>query len=171
MKLNVPVTDLDITISSPEGQIAPYVLSPARVDLSTIDHDNGPPEQDDLEHEEIDFSTTSITDIFSDPEDRNTSNSHHSSNSFTIESQPENATMLIDLETDEILLPNLILRLVSQAEKTDNINTWIIDTQDTTPPPFSLQAMISFHATKPWQIQMSAASQVSHTTPKTQGLG
>ena len=43
--------------------------------------------------------------------------------------------MLIDLETDEILLPNLILRPVSQAEKTDNINTWIIDTQDTTPPP------------------------------------
>ena len=47
VKLNVPVTDLDMTISSPAGQIAPYVLSPARVNLSAIDHDL--PEQEDFE--------------------------------------------------------------------------------------------------------------------------
>ena len=83
------------------------------------------------QNKRISNSTTSITDMFSDPEDRNTSNSRHSSNFFTIESQPENNTMLIDLETDEILLPNLVTCPVSQAEKTDNINTWM----DTTPPP------------------------------------
>ena len=77
VKLNVPVNDLDITISSPEGQSAPYVISPARVDLSTIDNEQNEPEETDF----------SISDIFGDPKDRDTSNSHHSSNSFTIGSQ------------------------------------------------------------------------------------
>ena len=43
--------------------------------------------------------------------------------------------MVIDLSTDEILPPDLSLRPVPQAEKTDNINTWILDTQDTVPVP------------------------------------
>ena len=48
-----------MTISSPEGQTVPYVLSPARQDPSIVDHDNAfpdrepEPEQDDLEHEEV----------------------------------------------------------------------------------------------------------------------
>ena len=67
----------------------------SRYSFSTID--NGQNEQ-----EETDFS---ISDIFGDPRDRDTSSSHHSSNSFTIGSQPDISDSYNDLLKNRLIIP------------------------------------------------------------------
>ena len=129
IKLNVPVTELDISISSPEGQTLTHVISPARQVIGTVDQDNTAQEEgaesNPAEPDQIDllYDADDAVDIFSDPNDRDTSNSHHSSGFLTPDGQTEGVTVVHD--SDEITLPDLTPHPVSQAEKANNISSWI----------------------------------------------
>jgi hypothetical protein len=139
IKLNVPVTELGMSISSPEGQTLTHVISPARQVLGTVDQDNTAQEEGtesgQAEPDQIDllYDADDAFNIFSDPNDRDTSNSHRSSDFLTPDSQTEGITVIHD--SDEITLPDLTPHQVSQAEKANNISSWIQGSQDTIPTP------------------------------------
>ena len=91
-----------MSISSPEGQTPSYVISPTRQALGKIDQDS-PAEEEGAEPDpagpdliDLLYDEDDTLDIFSTPEDRDTSNSHHSSEFLTPDSQTEKATAVSD---------------------------------------------------------------------------
>ena len=139
IKLNVPVTELDMSISNKEGQTPANVISPTRQAPGTIQAEEEEIEPDPAGPDMIDllYDENDALDIFNTPQDRDTSNSHQSSEPCTPDNQI--ATAMSDSGNDDnnsevISLPTLKPNPIPLQEKENNTNSWILGSKDPNPP-------------------------------------
>ena len=139
--LNVPVTALDLHISSAEGRVPNDVISPTRKTQEQINTEEEETEQSNPTNDLIDLLSGSNNqlDIFS--QDNNTSNSRHTIESITLDG-PQATTTSNSEKNKEPSEPNPLLLLsqdkdaCSQQEKEQNTNIWINDPNNQTSPSF-----------------------------------
>ena len=138
--LNVPVTDLDLHVSSAEGRFPNNVISPTRQTPEQIHTEEEEAEQSHPTNDLIDLlsGNDNQLDIFS--QDNNTSNSHHTSESITLDGPPATTTSNSEKNkesSDPSIPPVLSLDqdTCSLQEKEYNTNIWISESNNQTPPP------------------------------------